>query len=139
MLQAIGEGMDLLKQYRETLPIPDVLRCWCNGSVIRSWLIELMEQTYREEGGMENIPAFVEDTGEVNWLINDALHLEVPVPVIAQAVWNLFLSRDDQQYWARSIAMMRHGFGGHPYGPDEGIQRERKEGRVGGYHAPEEA
>lgn len=131
MLQAIGEGIDLLKHYREPLEIDEVLRCWRNGSVIRSWLIELMEQVHREEGGLDDIPAFVEDTGEVNWLVNDAMQMEVPVPVIAQSVMQLFASRDDDQVWAKAVAMMRHGFGGHPFGSDEAIARERREGRVG--------
>jgi len=131
MLQAIAEGMDLLENYRETLPVAEVLHCWSNGSVIRSWLVELMEQGYREKGGMTTIPPFVEDTGEVNWLVNDALHMEVAIPVIAQSVMQLFESRDDQKNSARAIAMMRHGFGGHPFGRDEGIVRERKTGRVG--------
>ena len=133
MLQAIGEGMDLLAHYRDDLDIASVLRCWCNGSVIRSWLIELMEEAYRKEGDLEKIPAFIEDTGEVNWLIDDAMQMEVPVHVIAQAVMQLFASRDDTQYWARSIAMMRHGFGGHPYGPDDAIRKERRKGRIGGF------
>jgi 6-phosphogluconate dehydrogenase len=133
MLQAIAEGVDLLEHYRDKLNIADVLRCWRHGSVIRSWLVDLMEAAYRSEGGLQKIPAFVEDTGEVNWLVNDALHMEVPVPVIAQAVMQLFASRDDQKNWARAIAMMRHGFGGHPYGSSEPIVRERREGRVGEY------
>jgi 6-phosphogluconate dehydrogenase len=138
MLQAIGEGMDLLEHFGERLPIADVLKCWCNGSVIRSWLIELMEQSYRADGGMKGIPPYVEDTGEVNWLVDDACHMEVPVPVIAQSVMQLFASRDEDKNWARAIAMMRHGFGGHPYGSDEGIQKERRTGRIGGFVRPEE-
>ena len=134
MLQAIGEGIDLLKHYRHELDIPDVLHCWRNGSVIRSWLIDLMEDVYRRQGGLEDVPAFVEDTGEVNWLVNDALHMEVAVPVIAQAVMQLFASRDDDRLWARSIAMMRHGFGGHPFGSDEAVAAERREGRIGGFY-----
>ena len=138
MLQAIGEGIDLLKRYREDLDIVDVLHCWRNGSVIRSWLVDLMEEVYRKDGGLEAIPAYIEDTGEVNWLVNDAMRMEVAVPVIAQSVMQLFASRDDEQYWARSIAMMRHGFGGHPYGSDDAIRRERREGRVGGFYGADE-
>jgi len=134
MLQAIGEGMDLLENYRDKLDVAEVLRCWRHGSVIRSWLIDLMESAYRSEGGLDKIPPYVEDTGEVNWLVDDAIHMEVPVPVIAQSVMQLFTSRDDKKNWARAIAMMRHGFGGHPYGKNEGIVRERKEGRIGGFY-----
>ncbi|MHB8078021.1 MAG: phosphogluconate dehydrogenase (NAD(+)-dependent, decarboxylating) [Candidatus Krumholzibacteriia bacterium] len=133
MLQAIGEGVDLLEHYRDTLDIKEVLRCWRHGSVIRSWLIDLLEQAYREDGGLERIPSYVDDTGEVAWLVNDALHMEVPVPVIAQSVMQLFASRDDRKNWARAIAMMRHGFGGHAFGADPAVVRERREGRVGGF------
>ena len=137
MLQAIGEGIDLLERHPARLAVPEILRCWRHGSVIRSWLVDLLEQAYRDESGLERIPPYVEDTGEVDWLVSDALHLEVPIPVIAQSVMQLFTSRDDRRLWARAIAMMRHGFGGHPYGADEAIRRERRRGRVGGW--PSEA
>lgn len=131
MLQAIGEGVNLLAKYpNASLDIERILRNWNHGSVIRSWLIELMQQAYSREGGLDDIPPFVEDTGEVNWLVSDALHLEVPVPVIALSVMQLFASRDSKQIWARAIAMMRHGFGGHPYGPADAIALERRTGRV---------
>ncbi len=133
MLQAIGEGIDLLEHYRDKLDVAEILRCYRHGSVIRSWLIDLMEEAYRAEGGLENVPPYVDDTGEVNWLVDDAMRMEVPVPVIAQSVMQLFLSRDGKKYWSRAIAMMRHGFGGHRYGSDEAVKRERREGRVGDY------
>ena len=91
-----------------------------------------METMYRERSGL-TIPAYVEDTGEVNWLVEDALHMEVPIPVITQSVMQLLASRDEKHNWARAVAMMRHGFGGHPYGPAAGIARERQTGRVGGF------
>jgi 6-phosphogluconate dehydrogenase len=130
MLQAIGEGIDLLERHPARLEVSAILSCWRHGSVIRSWLVDLMDEAYRSEGGLERIPAYVEDTGEVNWLVADALRLEVPIPVIAQSVMQLFASRDDRRLWARAIAMMRHGFGGHPYGSDESIRRERETGKV---------
>jgi 6-phosphogluconate dehydrogenase len=133
MLQAIGEGMELLTCYRETLRIPDILACWSHGSVIRSWLIDLMREAYVREGGLNAVPPYVEDTGEVNWLVDDALHLEATIPVITLAVIALIASRDPQREAARAVAMMRHGFGGHPYGADAGIARERHTGRVGGF------
>ena len=81
--------------------------------------------------GLDNTPPYVEDTGEVNWLVNDAIHMEVPV--ISQAVIQFFASRGEKRNWARAIAMMRHGFGGHPYGTDGAIARERREGRLGDF------
>jgi len=101
--------------------------------VVRSWLVDLIEQLYRADGGLERIAPYVEDTGEVNWLVADAMAMEVPIPVIAQSVMQLVASRDSTKNWARAIAMMRHGFGGHPYGPDAGIAAERRHGRVSGF------
>jgi 6-phosphogluconate dehydrogenase len=137
MLQAIGEGVALLEKFAPPVPVAQVLECWRHGSVIRSWLIDLMTEMYNAQHGLESTSSYVEDTGEVNWLVDDALHLEVPVPVIAQAVMELVASRDSARNYARAIAMMRHGFGGHPYGSDSGIARERHEGRVGGFIKPD--
>lgn len=131
MLQAIGEGVSLLEQNKEMIKIQDVLSCWRHGSVIRGWLIDLMEEAYRHGGGLDGIPSYVEDTGEVNWLVSDALRMEVPIPVISQSVMELFASRDGKKVWARAIAAMRHGFGGHPFGPSEPVRAERRGGRVG--------
>lgn len=133
MLEAIGEGVDLLENYREQLPIADVLNCWRHGSVIRSWLVDLMEAMYRKQGGLGKTPAYVDDTGEVNWLVDDALHMELAIPVITQSVVQLVASRDGKHDAARAIAMMRHGFGGHPYGRNAGIAHERHTGRIGGF------
>jgi 6-phosphogluconate dehydrogenase len=132
MLQAIGEGMALLDRYREKLDISDILHTWNHGSVIRSWLIELMKQLYDEKQGFK-VPSYVEDTGEVNWLVSDAMHMEVSIPVIAQSVMQLIASRDSDQVSPKSIAMMRNGFGGHPFGTDAVIEPERHFGQVGGY------
>jgi 6-phosphogluconate dehydrogenase len=131
MLQAIGEGVDLLANSKFKLDTQAILNCWRHGSVIRSWLIDLLAQEYREHDGMENIPSYVEDTGEVNWLVEDAIRMEVPCPVITLSVIELFTSRDKQKLWARAIAMMRNGFGGHAFGPDKATAEERKHGKVG--------
>ena len=84
-----------------------------------------------KQKGLKNTPSHIEDTGEVNWLVGDALRMEVPIPAISSSVNQLFASRDNEKVWAKAIAAMRHGFGGHPFGPDKAIVNERKEGRVG--------
>jgi 6-phosphogluconate dehydrogenase len=139
MLQAIAEGFDLLTHHHQPLDIAAVLECWRHGSVIRSWLVDLMAQAYADDPALARPSAHIEDTGEVNWLVADAMRMEVPVPVISQAVMQLLASRDQRRNWARAIVMMRHGFGGHPYGPDESIARERQESRVGDIYRPDEA
>ena len=132
MLQSIGEGMSLLSKYHEKLDLTSILKCWENGSVIRSWLIELMRKQLEEQKGFGKIPPYVEDTGEVNWLVNDAMHMEVSIPVIAQSVMQLIASRDQESISSKSVAMMRHGFGGHPFGANEEIRKERMFGQVSG-------
>jgi 6-phosphogluconate dehydrogenase len=138
MLQAIGEGLDLLEKFDQDLPVADVLGCWRNGSVVRSWLVDLMHEQYVQRDGMESVPGYIEDTGEVNWLLGDAMRMEVPIPVIAQSIMQLFASRDSNREWAKAIAMMRHGFGGHPFGPKPELQEERQTSRVGDIWRPNE-
>ncbi|MCM2349413.1 MAG: NADP-dependent phosphogluconate dehydrogenase [Bacteriovoracaceae bacterium] len=133
MLQAIGEGMALLEKYRESMPLEmeSVFKAYRNASVIRSWLIDLMAEQYQVQKDAFSVSPYVEDTGEVNWLVSDALRLEVPLPVITQSVIELFRSRDDRRIDYRSIALMRHGFGGHPFGPKEELRFERAHARIG--------
>lgn len=138
MLQAIAEGIDLLEHHREALPVGEILRCWQNGSVIRSWLIDLMAQGWDEFPELEGVPPYVEDTGEVNWLVADAMAMERPIPVITQAVMQLFASRDEDRSWARAIALMRRGFGGHPLGRREEFRAGRDSSRVGDIMRPED-
>jgi 6-phosphogluconate dehydrogenase len=133
MLQAIAEGFDLLRRWQVAGPVDvaGTLECWRHGSVIRSWLIDLLAEAYRSDPTLQRPSTYVEDTGEVNWVVMDALSLEAPVPVIAQAVMQLFMSRDAKRDWAKAIVAMRHGFGGHPWRADEAVARERRSGRVG--------
>jgi 6-phosphogluconate dehydrogenase len=131
MLQAIGEGVALLEANQRRVDVSAVLSCWRHGSVIRSWLIDLMHEAYVKGGGLTQVPPVVEDTGEVNWLVSDALQMEVPIPAITLAVLQLLSSRDQRQSAARAVAMMRHGFGGHPYGRNLAVQEEREHGQVG--------
>jgi hypothetical protein len=69
----------------------------------------------------------------VNWLVDDAMQMEVSVPVIAQSVMQLLASRDQDRNWARAVAMMRHGFGNHPFGPEQRFAANRRTSRVGGF------
>jgi 6-phosphogluconate dehydrogenase len=130
MLQAIGEGVALLRQNEFELDIAEIFRNWSNGSVIRSWLVELMEKGLREQQDINKIDSYVEDTGEVDWLIQDAINKEIPIPVICQSVMDLFRSRTKDSDTYRAITLMRHGFGGHPFGKDESIAKERKTSRI---------
>jgi len=128
MLEAIGEGVALLRASGFELDLVQIFKNWSNGSVIRGWLVELMEKGLSEKG-IDTVESYVEDTGEVNWLVQDAINKEIPIPVISQSVMELFKSRMNGSDAYKSIALMRHGFGGHPFGKDEDIAGERKTSR----------
>lgn len=113
MLQAIGEGVALLEASDFKLDLPKLMHNWSNGSVIRSWLIELMGRGL-SENKLEALSDYVEDTREVKWAIEYALDKEVWIPVISQAEFALYRSRDAENVSAKAVALMRNGFGGHP-------------------------
>jgi hypothetical protein len=99
------------------------------GKIGANLTLQALKANFRVVGhDIHGVPDAVRSAGGV---VSDAMHLEVTVPVIAQSVMQLFASRDDDQHWARAIAMMRHEFGGHPFGTDQGIASERREGKVG--------
>lgn len=132
MLQALAEGFALLRAWDAPVEVQATLECWRRGSVIRSWLVDLLAEAHAADPGLARPSAHVEDTGEVGWLVQDALRMEVATPVIAQSVMQLIASRDRAGDASRAVSAMRRGFGGHPLGPDEGVARERREGLVGG-------
>ena len=139
MMQAIAEGYALLRRQEAPIDLQGVVQCWRRGSVIRSWLVDLLAEAHAAGPGLARAESgFIEDTGEVNWLVMDAMRMEVPVPVIAQSVMQLFVSRERpaERDWARAVMAMRHGFGSHPFGPDPSIARERTKGRTGPIHRP---
>ena len=113
MLQAIGEGVALLESSNYKFDLPALMHNWSNGSVIRGWLIELMEKGLRENR-LDTLSPYVEDTREVRWALEYALEKEVWIPVIAQAELALYRNRDPENLSAKSVALMRNGFGGHP-------------------------
>ncbi len=113
MLQAIGEGVDLLARSDYRLDLAALFHNWNHGSVIRSWLIELMERGLREHD-LDQLSGFVEDTREVKWAVEYALEKEVWAPVIAQSEMAYYRYRDPDSIAGKAVALLRHGFGGHP-------------------------
>lgn len=129
MNHAIGEGVEMLRHGGYDLDMAAVFENWSHGSVIRGWLVELMAQGLRNTD-FESIPPYVEDTGEVNWLVQAAIEKEIAVPITAMSVMSLFQSRGSGQDSNRAVALLRHGYGGHPFGKDEAIAKERKTSRI---------
>lgn len=129
MLQAIGEGVSLLRGSDFHLDLEKIFKGWARGATVRGWLVELMAKSLAEQR-FSDVPTHVEDTGEVNWLVHDALEKEVPIPVIAQAAMELFRSRDKNCDACRSVALMRNSRGGYPLGKDDQLARERRASRT---------
>ncbi|TAJ96833.1 MAG: decarboxylating 6-phosphogluconate dehydrogenase [Candidatus Manganitrophaceae bacterium] len=139
MLQSIGEGVELLRHSDYRVDLIDLFHAWSHGSVIRGWLMELMELGLREHPDLSKIPSYVEDTGEVNWILEEAIEYEVPMPAIAQSVFALFESRGGGSDASRTVALLRNQFGGHSFGPQPSIAKLRKTGRVGRWKEEEAA
>lgn len=114
LMQAYAEGFELLEAKREfALDLAQVAEIWRYGSVVRSWLLDLTAATLRQDPQLEGIRAYVEDTGEGRWMVQESVELAVPVPVITQALQARFRSRQDQPFAARLLAALRNRFGGH--------------------------
>ncbi len=113
MVQAIAEGVDLLVRSDYDLDLPALFHNWNHGSVIRGWLVELMERGLRTQK-LQELSGFVEDTREVRWALEYALEKEAWIPVIAQSELALYRYRDPESVAGKAVAMLRHEFGGHP-------------------------
>lgn len=114
MLQAYGEGFDILYSSEYDFDLKTVSHLWNQGSVVRSWLLELAEIAFAEEGNdLANIRGFVEDSGEGRWTVMEAIDKNVPAPVLTLSLLARFMSRDESCYSAKVIAALRNQFGGH--------------------------
>jgi 6-phosphogluconate dehydrogenase len=113
MLQAYGEGFDLLHAAPYEIDLERVARLWNQGSVVRSWLLELAEGAFAKEPDLASIRGYVEDSGEGRWTVQTAVELGVPAPVIAEALFRRFRSRQAEAFSDQFIAALRKEFGGH--------------------------
>ena len=113
MMQAYGEGYELLAASELGIDVPTALECWRHGSVVRSWLLDLLAKALREDPGLAGIRGFVEDSGEGRWTIQEAVRLAVPVPAISASLFARFASRQDDSPSMKAIAALRNQFGGH--------------------------
>ena len=113
MMQAYGEGFELLQASEFDYDLAEVAHLWNRGSVVRSWLLELAERALRDDPKMERIRGYVEDSGEGRWTIQEAIEHSVPTPVLAMALFERFRSRQEDSFRDRVIASLRNQFGGH--------------------------
>ena len=117
MLQAYGEGFELLDAYDEPIDLRAVASLWNHGSVVRSWLLELGEQALARDPGLRGLRAHVEDSGEGRWTVTEAVERGVPAAGIAHSLFARFDSRREDGLGLRLIAALRREFGGHAVEP----------------------
>lgn len=115
MMQAIGEGFNLLDASRYDFDLEEVSRVWAHGSVIRGWLMELMVQALQKDPKLACLKGSIADSGEGRWTVEAALEHEVSIPVIAASLFSRYRSRSDENLSDRAVAALRHEFGGHAF------------------------
>ena len=113
MMQAIGEGFNLLHHSRFDYDLEQVARVFNNGSVVRSWLMELTENALRENPTMAGISGQVPSSGEGKWTVEEMLEMQQSAPVITQSLLTRYASMDTEKYGEKIIASLRNQFGGH--------------------------
>jgi len=114
MMQAYAEGFELMHKSKFSPDLKEVAGLWNRGSVVRSWLCELAERAFDQEGNdLAAIRGHVSDSGEGRWTIVDAIDHDVPTPVITASLYARFYSRGEGDYTARVLAALRNQFGGH--------------------------
>ncbi|TAN39287.1 MAG: decarboxylating 6-phosphogluconate dehydrogenase [Nitrospirae bacterium] len=115
MMSAYGEGFEILNAspYGSTVDPAAVAHLWNQGSVVRSWLLELAEEAFKKDGRLETVRGFIEDSGEGRWTVQQAIDSAVPAPVITAALYQRFRSRQDDPFADRLLAALRNEFGGH--------------------------
>jgi 6-phosphogluconate dehydrogenase len=114
LMQAYAEGFDLMHGIPDfDLDLRRVAALWQRGSVVRGWLLELLERAFEEDPGLESIRGYVEDSGEGRWTVHEAIEAAVPLPAIALSLFARFSSRQDESFAAKVNAALRKQFGGH--------------------------
>jgi 6-phosphogluconate dehydrogenase len=114
LMEAYAEGFEILHASEYDLDLHDIARVWGQGSVVRSWLLELLERALEANGNeLPHIRGYVEDSGEGRWTVADAIDHDVPAPVITLSLLARFTSRQEESYSAKVIAALRNQFGGH--------------------------
>lgn len=114
LMQAYAEGFEILKRKESfALDLHQVAEIWRYGSVVRSWLLDLIAIGLAEDQALSDIKGWVADSGEGRWTVAEAIDLDVPAPIITLSLLMRFISRQEESYAAKLLALMRHQFGGH--------------------------
>jgi 6-phosphogluconate dehydrogenase len=112
-MQAYGEGYELLAAVDLIEDVPGVIASWTQGTVIRSWLLDLLVRALQEDPELERITGYAEDSGEGRWTVEAGIDNAVATPAITAALYARFVSRQDDSPSMKAVAAMRNQFGGH--------------------------
>ncbi len=113
LMQAYGEGYELLAAVDLVEDVPGVVASWTQGTVIRSWLLDLLVRALQEDPGLDRIKGYAEDSGEGRWTVMEAIDNAVPMPTIAASLFARFSSRQEDSPTMKAVAALRNQFGGH--------------------------
>ncbi|MGX5656109.1 phosphogluconate dehydrogenase (NAD(+)-dependent, decarboxylating) [Geodermatophilus nigrescens] len=113
LMQAYGEGYELLAAVDLIEDVPGVVASWTQGTVIRSWLLDLLVRALQEDPGLDRIRGYAEDSGEGRWTVMEAIDNAVPMPTIAASLFARFSSRQEDSPTMKAVAALRNQFGGH--------------------------
>ena len=114
MMQSMAEGIEILNQKKEyNLDLTQITELWKSGSVVRSWLLDLLNDALRENPNLEGIAPYVEDSGEGRWTIQEAIDLDVPAHSITSSLFSRFYSRNSDSFSFKVLSSLRNQFGGH--------------------------
>ena len=123
LLQAYAEGFEALSTFPHAqLDLAAISELWPNGSVVRSWLLDLLALALKDEPRLDNIEGYVDDSGTGRWTVEYGVEHAVPMPAISAALFARFASRQDESFAAKVVAALRHQFGGHAVKPSEGSE-----------------
>ncbi len=113
LMQAYAEGFELLDTAKVVENVPAVIKAWQRGTVVRSWLLDLLVRALDSDPELDDLRGYVDDSGEGRWTVEEAIKLAVPAPVISAALFSRFRSRQEDSPAMRAVAALRNQFGGH--------------------------
>jgi 6-phosphogluconate dehydrogenase len=113
LMESYAEGFEILEKSEFPFDLHGLSKLWNQGSVVRSWLLELAERAFQNDDSLDKIVGYVEDTGEGRWTVQAAIDENVPAPAITLALQMRFRSRQEDSFTAKVVAALRHQFGGH--------------------------
>jgi len=113
LMQGYAEGFELMSKSEYRLDLSRIADLWLQGSVVRSWLLELAAIALKEDPRLEQLKGYVQDSGEGRWMVADASDKDVPVPTLTAALFTRFRSRQTESFAEKMLAALRNAFGGH--------------------------